>query len=72
MPERLLPERLMCGAYFDDSSGEGLVGDCALEYPPCRGECWRHGLRLPRAADSSGLHSRRRSFGHRSEDAVRG
>ncbi len=31
MPEGLVPEWLVGGAYFDDSSGEGLVGDSTLE-----------------------------------------
>ena len=59
MSEYLLPEWLVRRAYFNDSSRKGLVGDCALEYSPCRGEGWRHVARLPRPADAGGLHSRR-------------
>jgi hypothetical protein len=31
MPEGLVPEWLVRRTYFDDSSGEGLVGDSTLE-----------------------------------------
>jgi len=35
MSEGLAPEWAVRGAYFDDGGGEGLDGDCALEYLSC-------------------------------------